>query len=132
MENFEKVLKKELGIFEKHFTEFKDDMKNEMSNFKLEIKDEMSSFKTEIKDEMSNFKTEVKDEIRERFFVFEHDYGRKIDGLYDVVVLNKQITDNKIDELEQKVGANDMRIIKNSLDITSLNSKKVNSKKSKN
>ena len=147
-------MKKELGIFEKHFTEFKDDMKNEMANFKLEIKDEMSSFKTEIKDEMtnfktevkneisdfkteikdemSNFKTEVKDEIRERFFVFEHDYGRKIDGLYDVIVLNKQITDNKIDELEQKVGANDMRIIKNSLDITSLNSKKVNSKKSKN
>ena len=110
MDNFEKVLKKELGNFEKHFIEFKDDMKNEMSNFK----------------------TEVKDEIRKRFFVFEHDYGRKIDGLYDVVVLNKQIADNKIDELEQKVEANDMRIIKNSLDITALNSKKVNSKNLKN
>ena len=154
MDNFEKVLKKELGNFEKHFIEFKDDMKNEMSNFKTEIKDEMSNFKTEIKDEMSNFKseikdemsnfkseikdemsnfkTEVKDEIRERFFVFEHDYGQKIDGLYDVVVLNKQIADNKIEELEQKVGANDMRIIKNSLDITALNSKKVNSKNLKN
>ncbi len=125
MDNFEKVLKKELGNFEKHFIEFKDDMKNEMSNFKTEIKDEMSNFKSEIKDEISNFKTEVKDEIRERFFVFEHDYGRKIDGLYDVVVLNKQIADNKIDELEQKVKANDMRIIKNSLDITALNSKKL-------
>ena len=143
MENFEKVLKKELAIFEKHFVEFKDDMKNEMtsfksqmkdemSSFKTEIKDEMNTFKTEVKDEMNTFKTEVKDEIRERFFVFEHEYGRKIDGLYDVVVLNKQITDNKIEELEQKVDTNDMRIIKNSLDITSLNSKKVNSKKSKN
>lgn len=132
MENFEKVLKKELGNFEKHFVEFKEDMKNEMTSFKSEMKNEMASFKSEIKEEMSNFKVEVKDEIRERFFVFEHEYGRKIDGLYDVVVLNKQITDNKIDELEQKVDTNDMRIIKNSLDIKSLNSRKVNSKKSKN
>lgn len=132
MENLEKVLKTELGNFEKHFVEFKEDMKNEMTSFKSEMKNEMASFKSEMKEEMSNFKVEVKDEIRERFFVFEHEYGRKIDGLYDVLVLNKQITDNKIEELEQKVDTNDMRIIKNSLDITSLNSRKVNSKKSKN
>ena len=143
MENFEKILKRELGIFEKHFVEFKEDMKDEMTSFKSEIKGEMSSFKSDIKnemsgfksemrEEMSDFKSEVKDEIRERFFVFEQDYGRKIDGLYDVLVLNKQITDSRINELEQKVDTNDMRIMKNSLDITSLNSRKVNSKKSKN
>lgn len=140
MENFEQILKRELGIFEKHFNNFKDEMKEEMSSFKTEmreemssfkteIKDEMSSFKTEMKDEMSNFKTEIKDEIRERFFCFEQEYGRKIDGIYDVVVLNKQITDEKINDLDKRVKTNEMRIIKNSLEIDSLKSKKLNSKK---
>lgn len=140
MENFEQILKRELGIFEKHFNNFKDEIKQEFSSFKTEIKDEMSNFKTEISGEMSgfkeeirkemtNFKTEVKDEIRERFFCFEQEYGRKIDGIYDVVVLNKQITDEKINDLEKRVKTNEMRIIKNSLEIDSLKSKKINSKK---
>ena len=116
MENFEQILKKELGIFEKHFVDFKEEMKNEMSDFK-----------TEMKNEMSDFKTEVKDEIRDRFFCFEQDYGKKIDAIYDKVILDKEMTDIQLKEIKEHIKQSDLRIFDNSVQINSIKGKNVNS-----
>jgi gas vesicle protein len=61
-------------------SDFKNEMKDEMSDFKNGMKDEMSDFKNEIKVEIGSLKSEM----RNRFFVFEHEYGRKIDAMYDI------------------------------------------------
>ena len=138
-ENFEKVLKKELGTLEKHLvdfqenmsnqlsefksemknemTDFKSEMRNGMSDFKSEIKNEMSNFKSEIKDEMNNLKTEVTDEIRERFFCFEQDYGTEIDAIYDKVILDKQVTDEVLHNIQDDIDKKEMRILDNSVKI---------------
>ena len=139
MENFEKVLKRELGTFEKHFEdfrkditgfkldmkkeiddfktdmknemdEFKTDMKNEMAEFKSDMKNEMAEFKSDIKNEMADFKTEVKDEIRERFFLFEQGYGKTIDAIYDITLQTKEIASRNSAEIAvQKLKTEDLQ-----------------------
>ena len=61
--------------------------------------------------------------------MFEQEYGTKIDAMYDIIVLNKEKTDLEIEELKKRVNTNEMRIIKNSLEIDSLkNSRKIKNK----
>lgn len=126
MENFEEILKTELGIFRKEFQEFRTDMKGEMTDFK----EEMNNFRTDVKDEIND----LKDEVRNRFFVFEQEYGTKIDAMYDIIALNKETTDQKIEEIEKELKITDNRSIMNSSQIDSLKkvltpkqSKKLNS-----
>lgn len=147
MENSEAISKKEFTTFLEKFDEFKlemsdfrkemkadmidfkTEMKTEMSDFKTEMRTEMSDFKTGMITEMSNFKNEVSSEIRDRFFVLEEEYGTKINAIYDVVVLNKEISDKKFEDLEKRISTNEMRIIQNALEIDSLKkSKKLKSK----
>lgn len=148
MENFEKVLKSELGIFKNEFGNFKNEfgnLKNEFGNFKSEIrnelgnfekhfvefkedmKNEMSSFKSEMKEEMSDFKTEIKDEIRDKFFVFEQDYGKEIDAIYDKVVLNEELTEIELKEIKKDIKQNEMRSLDNSIQIGSIKNQNANS-----
>ena len=140
--DFRENMQKEMSDFKEEMTEFRTDMQKEMSDFKEEMKDEMSNFKNGMTGEMSNFKNgmtnqmsdfklEIKNEIgslksemRNRFFVFEHEYGRKIDAMYDIIVLNKELTDLEIQELKKKEDINEMRIIKNSLEIDSIKKSK--------
>lgn len=130
MENFEKVLKRELKPLKEDIR----DIKNEMSSFKVDIEDKMTNFRSEIKDEMISFKTEIKEivgnEMRERFFVFEEEYSKPIKVIHDNVLQLLQITarnsaeigiqkkkieelqtkylihDDKIDEIEKKIDSN--------------------------
>ena len=69
---------------------------------------------------------ELTGEIRESFFCFEQEYGKEIDAVYDIVVLNKQTADIKISELDKKIDRNDSRIMRDYMEIENL--KKLNSK----
>ena len=133
LSSFKTEMKNEMSGFKtemkNEMSGFKTEMKDEISGFKTEMKDEMSGFKAEMKNEISVFKTEVNDEIRDRFFVFEQDYGTKIDAMYDIIVLNKEITDEKIEELRKQNEINEFRTIKNAIEIDSL--KKSKNSKSK-
>ena len=43
----------------------------------------------------SNISSELKEEIMQQGAVFEHDYGRKIDAIYEKLMLNDEINKEK-------------------------------------
>lgn len=94
-------------------------MKQELTHMKQEmtgIKQEMSELKQEVAErfdetdrkfehvytEMSNFKKEILD----RQFVFEDEYGKKIDAIFEYVQFHQKVNlqrFDKMNELEERV-----------------------------
>lgn len=70
----------------------------ENQKLKTELKQEL---KTELKEELSTeLKKELGQEIQNRFLVFEFEYGRKIDAIYDLVMLQKEKLEDEIEWLK--------------------------------
>lgn len=119
-ENFEKV-NESFKKVDKNFEQVDASFKNIDQRFK-KVEQKLN----EVNQKCDDSKTELLGEIRESFFCFEQDYGKEIDAVYDIVVLNKQTTDIKISKLDEKIERNDSRIMRDYMEIESL--KKINSK----
>lgn len=153
MENFEEVLKRELkplkediGILKRELKPLKEDvgsLKEDVGSLKEEVgtlNNKVASLNNKVgslenKIENLDFKTdglkkdivEFKDEMREKLFVFEHDYGREIDAIYDKVVLNEELTKKELAEIKKNVEKNEMRAFDNSVQISSIKNQNTSS-----
>ena len=118
MENFEEVLKREL----KPLKEEVGILNNKVGS--LENKIENLETKTDgLKKDISEFK----DEMRKKLFVFENDYGKKLDVIYDKVILNEELTKEKLTEIKKNVKKNEMRAFDNSVQISSIKNQNTSS-----
>ena len=80
----------------------------------------INEFKADIhslKDEFSSKFDDLNDQIqilRDSLFVIEHEHGRKIDAIYDLVYLDKELNEpkfQKIEEISSKVDNDHLHIL---------------------
>ena len=80
------------------------------------IKYEIRELKDDINELKNNFK-ELKDDVRvlsDRLSVIEHDHGEKINAIYDLICLDKEINApkfEKINKISEKVEKNQLHIL---------------------
>ena len=75
------------------------------AKFEQELDKKIEELKKETKQEMQ--------EIREALFVLEHEHGRKIDAIYDALMIHQE----KNDKMSENIGILDKRTEKNEMNI---------------
>lgn len=75
-------------------------------DLRQEFKQDMNTLKQELKQDTNNLREELKQDINElrqeminRFFIFETEFGRKIDIMYDYMMLQREIYQQKFETL---------------------------------
>lgn len=82
--------------------EFKSNIDNLRQEFKSDIDNLKQEFKSDIDALRQEFKQDIDDlrqEMNNRFFVFETEFGRKIDIMYDYMMLQREIYQQKFENL---------------------------------
>ncbi len=75
------------------------------AKFEQQLDKKIEELKKETKQEMQ--------EIREALFVLEHEHGRKIDAIYDALMIHQE----KNDKMSENIGILDKRTEKNEMNI---------------
>lgn len=88
------------------------------SELREEIKESNEALRKEFSEDMNAFEKRMLD----RMFLFEHEYGKKIDAIFDVAVMQKDKTQEmyknqekfriQVDDLDTKVFDLDQRVFK--------------------
>ena len=108
-------------------TELKDTIRQEVRDvIQTELKDTIKQeIKAEIGDKFDKLNLEIKN-IKEALFVIEHEHGRKIDAIYDLFNLDKEINKPKFDEISiisKKTEQNYLHILNHENRISTLEEK---------
>ena len=82
----------------------------------------MQGAKKDLRDEMSDKMNEFEEKMLDKMFLFEQEYGQKIDAIFDVAVMQKDKTQEiyqnqekfgiQVDNLDTKVFDLDQRVFK--------------------
>ncbi len=73
-----------------------------MNNLRDEVKQDMNNLRDKVKQDMNH----LEEKIQNRQLLFEDEYGRKIDAIFDYVQFHQKTNlqrFEKIDELEERV-----------------------------
>ena len=77
-----------------------------MNTLKQELKQDTNNLRQEMKQDTNNLREELKQDINElrqeminRFFIFETEFGTKIDIMYDYMMLQREIYQQKFETL---------------------------------
>lgn len=91
----------------------------ENEKLRFEIKQDMEDLRQESRQNIDNLRQEVNqkiDDLRQeminRFFVFENEFGRKIDIMYDYMMLQREIYQQKyelIRDLDKRLDISEIR-----------------------
>ncbi len=86
--------------------EIKQDIKQDINKLRQEFKSNIDNLRQEFKSDIDalrqEFKQDIDDlrqEMNNRFFVFETEFGRKIDIMYDYMMLQREIYQQKFENL---------------------------------
>lgn len=114
VKEIQKIIKLEAGDkIDALRTEFKADNQS----LKNELRNEFNSRFDDLKDEFNNKFDDLNEQIqvlRDCVFVIEQEHGRKIDAIFDLVYLDKELNDPKfkqIEEISGKVDNNRLHIL---------------------
>lgn len=120
--------------FEKKFEQMdqkmdglKQELNQNMNEFKGELNQDMNNFKGELYLRMDNLKQELHKEILDQHFLFESEYGTKIDAIFDSVSLelDKNLEKSqKIRRLSERMDRNEVTVFGHEKRISSLELKK--------
>ena len=101
------------------------EMKQSNGSLRTEMKQSDESLRVEIKQSNESLRTEMNEfekKMLDRMFEFEQDYGKKIDAIFDVAVMQKDNTKEvyknqekfriQVDDLDTKVFDLDQRVFK--------------------
>ena len=105
------------GLIEtnQNMDKFREEMNQKINDLREEINGKMSDLRKEINGKMNDFRKEIngtmndfKKEMLDRQFLFEDEYGRKIDAIFEYVQFQQKTNlqrFERIDNLEKRVSA---------------------------
>ncbi len=92
--------------FKQDMNTLKQELKQDTNNLREELKQDTNNLREELKQDTNNLREELKQDINElrqeminRFFIFETEFGRKIDIMYDYMMLQREIYQQKFETL---------------------------------
>lgn len=104
--------------FRQENEKIRQDFKQDNDKLREEFKQENKTLREELHEEMNDFRKEMLDKM----FLFEQDYGAKIDAIFDVAIMQKDIIQTvyknqeelkiRVDNLDIKLLALDQRVFK--------------------
>lgn len=113
----EKILAK-LEQLDAKMDNMKEEFRQENDKIRQEFKQDNDKLREELHEEMNDFRKEMLDKM----FLFEQDYGAKIDAIFDVAIMQKDIIQTvyknqeelkiRVDNLDIKLLALDQRVFK--------------------
>lgn len=139
VQEIQKIIKYELNNFKVELknelkSELKTELKNELraelrKDFNEELNQQIGNLRDEFNDKFDALKddfNELKDDVRvlrDCLFVVEHEHGQKIDAIYDLVCLDKEVNApkfEKINKISDKVDKNQLHILNHENRISNL------------
>ena len=76
-----------------------DNIENRLDNIENRL-DNIENRLDNVENRLDNVESDIKD-IKKSLFIIEHEHGKKIDAIYDLVNLDKEINKPKFDEISK-------------------------------
>ena len=120
----EEIIEKLKAVIIQENSQLRQEMKQDMDDLRQEMRQDMDNLRQEMKQDMKDLRKEILD----KQFVFENDYGKKIDAIFDYVQFHQKNNLKRFDSissLEKRVNLAEIQILDHEKRITALERKKV-------